>query len=226
MDFLCRVYLYAKEEQLNMESSSLCHEKNESLLLKSRHEKQCVTVAPEILTMDSDSDRADSYYTAFTHFSPRKDEFGDQTGRDRSEIFLRIKHLLREFSSIKREILDLKAHVGEPDDTHRYMRTKVVPRTAKIQRVTTSRKMNFTVLCEICRKIIENGSLDGLGMAELQFLQESAYVAGIRHSTTEVELIEPSSNLDVCVRRIEYLHSVLNTAKENIRSLRMDLKVK
>lgn len=207
-----------------MESSSLWHEKNEPLLLESRHGKQCVTVAPEIPKMDSDSDRADSYYTAFTHFSSRPADFGDQTGRDKSEIFLRIKHLLREFSSIKREILDLKAHVGEPDNTHRYMRTKAVPRTAKIQRVTRSRKMNFTVLCEICRKIIENGSLDGLSMGELQFLQESAYVAGIRQSTTEVALIEPSSSLDVCVRRIEYLHSVLNAAKENIRSLRLDLE--
>lgn len=45
---------------------------------------------------------------------------------------IKVKHLLCDFSSIKREKLDSKALVGEPDETHPYLRTKVVQRTAKI----------------------------------------------------------------------------------------------
>lgn len=85
--------------------------------------------------------------------------------------------------------------------------------------------MNFTVLREICKKIMENGSLDGLTIGELQFLQESAYVTGIRQSSTEIELIEPSTDFDECIKRIEYLHSKLNTARENIRTIRKDLEI-
>lgn len=216
------------ESTPNTKSSSHCLNEgiNRIYLLETKHEKRCAQLAPAMSTIDLDSERADSYHTAFTHFSPRRDVIDEPTARDKSEIFLRIKSLLREFTTIKREILELKAHVGEPDGAHRYMRNKVVPRTPRIQRVTSSKKMNFTILCEICGKIVENGSLDVLNIAELQFLQESAYVAGIRKTTTEVELIEPSSDLDVCAKRIEYLHSVLNTAKVNIRSLRMELKVK
>lgn len=173
---------------------------------------------------DFDSPHTESYYTALTSFSPRQNDIAEPLARDKDEIFLQIKYLLRENSTNKRELLDLKANVGENDNIHRYMRNKVVPRTPQMQRLSISKKMNLTVLREICRKVIEIGSLDGLTMAELQFLQESAYVAGIRQSTTHVELIEPSSDLDVCVKRIEYLHSVLNTTRENIRSLRMEIK--
>lgn len=176
--------------------------------------------------MDSDSDRTESFHSAHNHYSPRCSQRHERLpSREKSEIFLQIKHLLRQFSTIKREILDLKAHVGKQDETNRYLRNKVVPRTPRMKQLTSSRKMNFTLLCEICKKIMETGSLDGLTIAELQFLQESAYVAGIRQSTTEIELIEPSIDFDECVRRIEYLHSKLNTARENIRAIRRDLEV-
>lgn len=186
-----------------------------------------VAIVSQISNMESNSDRAESYYTALTHLSSR---LGGPSDPNKTDILLKIKDLLREFSSIKQQIFELKAHVGKQDGTHPLMRNKVVPRTPNIQRVepasTSSRKMNFIVLGDICEKIIQNGSLDGLTMAELQFIQESAYVAAIKKTMIEVELIEPSSDLDVCINRIQYLHTVLDSAKDNIRSLRKELKVR
>lgn len=174
--------------------------------------------------MDTDSNQ--TYYTALTHLSPRIGAaWNPDEIHSKSEAYFRIKHLLREFNALKQELLLLKAHVGDADDDFHYLRQKFVSRTQRVRMGTTASHMSFTILRAICRKILDYGSLNGLTMAELKFLQESACAAAMKHSTNEADCMKSSCDLEICAQRIEHLHSVMSAAKESIQTLRMDFNI-
>lgn len=166
-----------------------------------------------------------TYYTAHSELSPPVAE-SEPPKQDKTEIYLQIKQLLRQVSTVKHEILTLKENVCEIDGSHRYMRGKKLTPAAPLQLSSGSRTMNLTVLANICHKIIRVGSLDGLNRAELQFLQESSYFAMLRQLTTDTAFTQPTSDFEMCAERIKHLQSVLNIAKENLRSFQAQLQAK
>lgn len=133
----------------------------------------------------------------------------------KNDLLVQIRRLIHECSEIKHELTDLKSHVQYKN---------VIDSKRKIWQNCYIKKMNYSTLIGICRKINVNCcSLETLSMAELQFLQEIAYAAGIRKKAKEKVFKDKSPDMETCVIRVDYLRSIVEEAKENTKFLKNKL---
>lgn len=133
-------------------------------------------------------------------------------GVKKNGMLVEIRRMIRECVEIGKELITLKSYVQ-----HENYRGK----EGGICESNTIKSINYSTLIGICQKIIfDCCSLDALPMAELQFLQETAYAAALRKETKAMISKQSSPNLDTCLARIEHLRIVLSEARENTRQIK------
>lgn len=133
----------------------------------------------------------------------------------KGEMLVEMKRMIRECSEIRKELITLKSFVQ-----HENFRSKEDGICAR----PSIKSINYSTLISICRKILfDCCTLDAMSMAELQFLQETAYAAGIRKDTKAMLCKESSPGIDTCLARVEHLQILLSEARENIKEIKTKL---
>lgn len=159
----------------------------------------------------TDSEYVDSF--VLTALSDDDDE--SVAGLKKNEILGEVKKAIRECSELKVELVRFKSSMP-PRYDYGVERRK--------SQNTDAHCLNIATLLDICHKIIVDcSSLDELPAAELRFLKDIAYAAGIRQQTQKHVHPVDSSELDTCLARINQLRTILHNAKENTKSIKAQM---